>query len=254
MSHAAGAFLALCSTPPRPHAGGVKAILFCALAALPLRADEAPAIEPPTCCTDNSRSAILASTFAPLSDETAWSYTDDAAWKWSGSGNKRTLSLTAQARTPPKFRSPFNLAWFDAREWKDFTFTAELRLTKFDAGNNDLCIAFGREAENRFYYVHLGEKADEPHHQIHIVDNADRKPITTFRTGGTPWREGKWHRVKLVRNSATGDIGVWFDDMEKPVLAAKDKTLGWGRIGLGSFDDLGEFRNVSIRGTSRSAK
>lgn len=214
-------------------------------------AEEAPAIEPPDCCKDNSRSAILASTFAPLAADGSWSFTDTAGWKWSGNGEARVLSLVAQAKTAPKFRSPFNLAWFDAREWKDFTLTAEVRLTKFDEGNNDLCIAFGREAEHRFYYAHLGEKADEPHHQIHLVDNAGRRPVTAFRTGGTPWKKGTWHRVKVVRNSATGDIGVWFDDMEKPVLAAKDKTLGWGRIGLGSFDDLGEFRKVSVRGESR---
>ena len=34
-------------------------------------------------------------------------------------------------------------------------------------------------------------------------------------------------------------------------LTAKDQALEWGRIGLGSFDDLGEFRNVRIKGTSR---
>ena len=145
-----------------------------------------------------------------------------------------------------------NLAWFGGREWKDFTLTAEVRLKKFDAGNNDLCIAFGRTEDNRFYYVHLGEKADAAHHQIHLVDRADRKPVTSYRSAGTPWKEGTWHRVKVVRNTATGDIGVWFDDMEKPLLAAKDKTLvDWGRIGLGSFDDLGEFRQVKVRGTSR---
>ena len=186
-----------------------------------------------------------------FADPARWAFGDKKAWKWSGEGKDRVLQLVAHSSDKPKHRSPFNLAWFEGREWKDFTLTAECRLTKFDAGNNDLCIAFDGEGGDRFYYAHLGEKADEPHHQIHIVDKADRKPVTTFRTDGTPWKEGTWHRVKIVRNAATGDIGVWFDDMGKPVLTAKDKTLEWGRIGLGSFDDLGEFRNVRIKGTSR---
>ena len=228
----------------------MKTILFSALLAAPLFAAEPPAVVTPPCCAANSRSAVLEVDL--FSDPAKWTFSDDKAWNWTGEGKDRVLHLTAQNTKPPKYRSPFNLAWCDGgREWKDFTLTAEARLTKFDAGNNDLCFAFGRAAENRFYYAHLGEKADEPHHQIHIVDNADRKAITTFRTGGTPWKEGTWHHIKIVRNTATGDIGVWFDDMEKPVLTAQDKTLEWGKIGLGSFDDLGEFRNVRIKGISR---
>lgn len=180
-----------------------------------------------------------------------WAMADPAAWKWSGEGPERTLHLTAQSKKGPKFRSPQNLAWFEGKEWKDFTLEAEVRLTKFDKGNNDLCVAFGRVSENRFYYAHLGEKADGVHHHLHLVDEADRKPITVTRTDGTPWKEGVWHKLKVVRNATSGDISVYFDDMSKPVLAANDKTLGWGRIGLGSFDDLGEFRKVVLTGESR---
>lgn len=227
----------------------MNASRFLVLLAVPLFAAEQPDILTPPCCTGNSRAAAIASDL--FADPARWSFADPNSWVWSGEGPARTLQLVAQGTRPPKFRSPLNLAWFGGREWKDFTLTAEVRLTKFDAGNNDLCIAFGRAEENRFYYAHLGEKADDPHHQIHLVDRADRKPVTGFRTAGTPWKEGRWHRVKVVRNTATGDIGVWFDDMEKPVLTAKDTTLGWGGIGLGSFDDLGEFRNVMVKGTSR---
>lgn len=220
-----------------------------ALIAMPLLAAEPPAITPASCCVANSRSAILE--IDPFAEPARWSFGDPSAWKWSGEGADRVLGLIAPSKFKPDFRSPLNLAWFDGREWKDFTLTAEVRLTKFDAGNNDLCLAFGRSEENRFYYAHLGERADDPHHQIHVVDKADRRPITTFRTTGTPWKEGKWHRVKIVRNTGSGDIGVWFDDMEKPLLTARDRTLDWGKIGLGSFDDLGEFRRVRIHGTSR---
>ena len=229
----------------------MKAAIVSSLFAVasPLAAADAPEVEVPPCCASNSRTAAMENDL--FADPAKWTFGDSKAWKWSGEGKDRVLQLTAQSTDKPKYRSPFNLAWFEGKEWKDFTLTAELRLTKFDAGNNDLCIAFGRAAENRFYYAHLGEKADEPHHQIHLVDNADRKPITVFRTSGTPWKEGTWHKVKIVRNTGTGDIGVWFDDTEKPVLTAKDKTLSWGKIGLGSFDDLGEFRNVKVKGTSR---
>ena len=50
--------------------------------------------------------------------------------------------------------------------------------------------------------------------------------------------------MKIVRNTADGTIKVWFDGAV--VLSAEDKTLGKGAIGLGSFDDLGSFRNVNV--------
>jgi len=85
------------------------------------------------------------------------------------------------------------------------------------------------------------------------VDHADRKAITATRTVGTPWEPDRWHRLKLVHDAASGSITIYFDDMEKPVLTAHDKTLDHGWIGLGSFDDLGKFRNLEIRGEKKVA-
>ena len=140
------------------------------------------------------------------------------------------------------------VAWLPTADWQSFTLNVDARLTKFDASNNDLCIAFARQEDTRFYYAHLGVRADGVHHQIHLVDRADRKAITATRTAGTPWKPGRWHRLEVVHDTTTGSIAVYFDDMEKPVLTAKDKTLDHGWIGLGSFDDLGEFKNLEIRG------
>ena len=39
---------------------------------------------------------------------------------------------------------------------------------------------------------------------------------------------------------------VFFDDLEKPVMEAKDTTFGAGHIGFGSFDDTGKVKNIRI--------
>jgi hypothetical protein len=39
--------------------------------------------------------------------------------------------------------------------------------------------------------------------------------------------------------------------MEKPVITAQNNTLNHGWIGLGSFDDLGKFRNLQIQGEKK---
>jgi hypothetical protein len=176
-----------------------------------------------------------------------WTFADPTAWVFSKEAGRSVLTLKQQQVYKPTVRSPFNLAWLKTTEWKSFTLTVEGQLTKFDSGNNDLCIAFARQDDARFYYAHLGEKADGIHHQIHLVDHADRRPITATRTEGSPWRPEQWHRLKVVHDTNTGNIAVYFDDMTKPVLTAQDKTLSGGWIGLGSFDDLGRFRNLEIQ-------
>ncbi len=208
-----------------------------------------PVIVEPSCCAGSSRTAALA--LDPFAEESAWKFADATAWQWQAAPTGKELVLQKQNAYKPPYRSPINLAWFQTREWSSFSLTFECQLSRFDKGNNDLCIAFGGTAPDQFYYAHLGEKADAPHHQIHLVDHADRKPVTTYRTSGTPWKKDHWHKVKVVRNTDTGDIAVWFDDSPFPILAARDKTLTWGKIALGSFDDEGRFRNLRIRGTSR---
>ena len=42
-----------------------------------------------------------------------------------------------------------------------------------------------------------------------------------------------------------------FDNMVKPALTAQDRTLDHGWIGLGSFDGLGQFRNLEIQGEKK---
>jgi hypothetical protein len=184
----------------------------------------------------------------PFETPRAWTWADPGAWTWTTEDGVTVLTLRRAQDFKPKVRSPFNLAWFSTVDWQSFTLTVEARLTKFDAGNNDLCIAFAREDETRFYYAHLGEKADGVHHQIHLVDHADRRAITTTRTAGCAWQPGQWHRLKVVHDATTGTIEVYFDDLTKPALTARDRTLVHGGIGVGSFDDLGQFRNLEIRG------
>jgi hypothetical protein len=186
----------------------------------------------------------------PLQRRAQWQFEDPAAWEWQGEGDATTLVLKKPSQYKPKVRRPFNLAWFSEAEWGSFTLTCEARLDVFNKGNNDLCIAFAGVSDSEFYYSHLGETADGVHLQLHVVNQADRKAITTNRAKVLPWQPNHWHQIKLVRDASSGSIKVWFED--QVVLEACDKTFGKGRIGLGSFDDLGAFRKVVITPSSAS--
>jgi hypothetical protein len=148
----------------------------------------------------------------------------------------------------PEFRSPPNLALLKDVAVGDLEITAKVQSTNVNAGpHRDMCIVWGYQDPNHFYYVHFGALADPNACQIFIVNNAARTPITVKTAKGTPWTEG-WHHVKVVRRAADGAIEVFFDDMDEPFMTAKDTTFAWGRVGLGTFDDNGNWDDFELRG------
>ena len=130
----------------------------------------------------------------------------------------------------------------------DFVLEARLQSTAVrENPHQDMCLFFGYQDPAHFYYVHLGRRADSHSNQIMIVDGAPRKMITQKQSPGTPWTKG-WHRVKVVRRVAQGAIEIYFDDMTKPHMAASDKKFAWGQVGIGSFDDTGNWDDVKLSG------
>jgi len=176
-----------------------------------------------------------------------WEPTDPKGWKVIAVDGGHAYSLAKKSKYKPPHRSPLNFALLRDTEVGDFVLEARVRSTVKDYAHRDLCLFFGYQDADHFYYVHLGKTTDDHANQIFIVDGADRKKISTKTTPGTDWDDA-WRRVKIVRNAADGAIAVYFDNMDEPVMTATDKTFATGRIGVGSFDDLGDFDDVTLRG------
>ena len=121
----------------------------------------------------------------------------------------------------------------------DFELTVRVQNTNKKAGRHrDLCIFWGYQDPNHFYYVHIGAKADPHACQIFIVNDAPRTMITVDQAKGTPWTDG-WHDVKVVRRVDDGTMEVYFDDMKKPYMTAKDKTFTGARSASGRSTTTG---------------
>lgn len=183
-----------------------------------------------------------------------WRTTDpnpkDSVWKIVdlGGERKRVLRVTGPSKYEPPHRSPHSIALLKDVKVGDFELTAKVQNTNSTAGpHRDLCIFWGYQDPSHFYYVHFGAKADPHACQIFIVNDAPRKMITTREAKGTPWTDG-WHKVKVVRRVRDGTMEAYFDDMKKPVMTARDKTFTWGQVGIGTFDDHGNFDDVVLRG------
>ena len=130
------------------------------------------------------------------------------------------------------------------------TVEAQLRLTApLDSMRRDLAVIFGYESPTRFYYAHFGGITDAGNNGIFLVDNADRRRIDP-PTPAPQLKDPNWHRARVVRDGSTGKIEVFFDDMARPVFSAMDTTIRFGRVGVGSLNDYGEFRDVVVTGSS----
>jgi len=176
-----------------------------------------------------------------------WEATDPAAWTLRRDGPQVMWGLNRRVSDyTPRVRSPHNIALVRGLELADVEITFRVRSTLDTGDHRDCCVFFGHRDPEHFYYVHLGAKPDPASGQIMIVDGAPRRPLTQNLTP-VPWDDG-WHTVKVVRDSESGRIEVYFDDLDRPLMTAVDRTFGRGRVGIGSFDDMNEFTDVRIRG------
>ena len=179
-------------------------------------------------------------------------FSDPKAWRWTkeekGGGS---LELFGKSVYEPKHRSPFNIALLADKVFGDFILEVDLLSTVKPYPHQDMCLFFGFEATNKFYYTHIAVKPDpvkkDSHaHDIFIVNDAPRLAIASEISPGVVWGDNVWHKVRVVRKVSDGSIKVYFDDMAKPIMVADDKTFGTGGIGFGSFDDMGKIDNIKI--------
>jgi hypothetical protein len=185
-----------------------------------------------------------------------WEPTDPDAWQIKDTDKGKVYSQNKSSKYSPPFRSPFNISILKNIVVGDFVLDVRAKSTKQDYPHRDLCIFFGYQDPTHFYYAHLGKKTDTGANQVHLVDGAPRRPISKnlpAEKPGIPW-DDNWHNVRVVRSVADGTIEVFFDDMSKPVTSIKDSTLKWGRVGLGSFDDTGDFDDFKLTGIKTDVK
>lgn len=180
----------------------------------------------------------------------AWEPTDAKAWRIEDGRGGKVLALFGKSEYQPKVRSPLNINLIKDVEVGSFVLELEMHSTTKDYGHRDLCLFFGHQDPSHFYYVHIANVSDPHANSIFLVNGEPRVSIAKTRTEGTKW-DDNWHSVRLVRDVETGSIEVFFDDNPEPIMTAVDDHFKSGRIGVGSFDDTGQYDDIRIRGVSK---
>ena len=131
----------------------------------------------------------------------------------------------------------------------------EVRVGSFDLkarvrrAGGSMIIVFNYVDTLHFYYTHLSVDpgSKEPvHNGIFLVNNGPRVRIAGAEAvPALP--DTSWHQIKVVRDVASGRIEVSSDVQRQPRFTIVDRTFTCGQIGIGSFDETGDFDDVDLR-------
>jgi len=182
---------------------------------------------------------------APEKARERFEFVDPQTWRLAEIDGNGVMEITARGSAyKPPHRSPLHIALVRDLEVGNCEIRFRVRSTKDTGNHRDCCVFFGYQDAANFYYVHLGARPDPHSGQIMVVDDAPRKALTENKAD-TPW-DDQWHNVLLRRNIETGQIEIFFDDMKTPHMSVRDETFGKGRVGIGSFDDMNAFDDLTV--------
>jgi len=173
-------------------------------------------------------------------------FSDPQAWEPGQAADKKGLAYDNSAKYKPKVSSPRIIGLIKDIKVKDFVLEADICQTGKEYGHRDACIFYGFTNPSNFYYTHIATKADPHAHNIFLVNDKPRTAIATRTTKGIKWGQNAFHHVRLVRRGSDGTILVYYDDMSKPLMEAKDTHFDWGWVGFGTFDDQGVVTNIRL--------
>ena len=146
-------------------------------------------------------------------------------------------------REPGMPRRPLQFALLKKAKVGSFDFQARVRRE-----GKSMIVVFNYVDTLHFYYAHLSAdrgQQDAVHNGIFIVNGEPRKRIAGIDAPpALPDRE--WRRVRVARNARAGTIQVFMDDAHEPLFSAVDDTFTCGQVGIGSFDETGDFDDVVL--------
>ena len=203
-------------------------------------------VEPPTPPTCTPDGPVITDVMA----EDDWAPRTPAKWDFPGD----EVVLTEAGTNPNDgIRRPFEYAVLtEGAPLGSFDLSAQVRLDERASVNNrDVILVFGWKSDTEYYYAHLSQdNTIYAHNGIFKVNKADRERIDDQWDGsvGAPpaVTDEEWHDVRLVRCADSGDIAVYVDGLDTPLMTANDKTFTEGRVGFGSFDNFGRLRELSV--------
>jgi len=172
----------------------------------------------------------------------AWQPPYPQDWTIVEAGGDHYLHMV-RSREPGVPRRPLQFALLKGVKAGNFSFQTRVRRE-----GRSMIVVFDYVDTLHFYYAHLSADsgtAQPVHNGIFIVNGSDRARIAgTDAPPALP--DHDWHMIRVERNAASGAIDVYSDVQGGPIFSVVDRTFTCGQIGIGSFDETGDFDNVTL--------
>jgi hypothetical protein len=175
-----------------------------------------------------------------------WTVPNPADWKVEQEGDTPVLRLLVGREPLPGPRRPFQFALANTPDLADVTLEADVRPTK-----RSLILVFAYRDPAHFDYAHLSSDTatKQPvHNGIFHVFGGERVRISAVNGPAAFDEINKWYHARLEFHPASGLIQVQVDGKPIPALRAYDLSLGNGKVGIGSFNETADFKNVKLLG------
>jgi hypothetical protein len=177
----------------------------------------------------------------------AWQFPFPEDWVLGTEGPLNFLHMLRK-REPLVPRRPMQFALLKGVNVGSFTLQARVR-----RHGSSVLMVFNYADTLHFYYTHLSVDAGAKvpvHNGIFLVDGEPRRRIAGVEAAPV-LPDKNWHKVRVQRDVPSGSIKVFVDDESPARFSVVDHTFSCGQVGLGSFDETGDFTDVQL--TSQDA-
>jgi hypothetical protein len=193
---------------------------------------------------------LLASENFESGEADGWQPNIPEHWQVLAKDDSRVYALVSPGEQG-EIRAPTSWSILPGHDVTSFVLTGRLKCkTERSNPHRDMCVFFHFQDPTHFYYVHFSASSDGLHNIIGLVNGTDRVKINSEPPGESVFRltDENWNSFKVSHDAGTGEIKVYLDDMDTPILTGCDLTLTHGSVGIGSFDDTGYFDDIVLRG------
>ncbi len=168
---------------------------------------------------------------------------------WSVEDGVLHLKVAADP-APGQPRRPTKIALLDSKPYRKVTIEGEVKRNA-----RSLILVYAWQDDAHYNYAHMSTDAAAKqvvHNGMFHIFGGERVRISPL-DGPPSFESQDWTPVKLVFDGDTGRCIVEVGGRRNPSLEAVDLSLRWGRVGLGSFNETGDFRNIRVSGEVREA-
>jgi hypothetical protein len=161
------------------------------------------------------------------------------------------LRLITPSEPPPgQPRRPTHFVLAETPSFRKVTVEAEVKRNQ-----RSLIFVYAWQDANHYDYAHISSDTalkQNVHNGMFHVFGGERVRISPL-DGPEALPTQEWTPVKLVFDGDAGRCYVEVSGKRNPSLEAVDLSLRHGRVGIGSFDETGDFRNVKITGEPKDS-